>query len=176
MSKQLELEFYANMHNLAYIIRYPNLPRLHNESVAEHSFFVASKVIELANSYVFDMQKAVTIAIIHDWTESIVGDIPMNVRRNYRVINSAIEDAENSVAENYFRSDVCSLWTEHFIQQSVEAKIVMLADILQVLQYASNEYNLGNEHFGKVLVDVEYRINEIESELKQWKRKVAILA
>lgn len=44
-----------DMYNLDYIVRYSNVPRIKNETVAAHSFFVALEVYKLYEEYEFDL-------------------------------------------------------------------------------------------------------------------------
>ena len=48
-------EYYNKIYRLEYIIRYSNVPRIHDESVASHSFFVAAILMKLNDDYDFDL-------------------------------------------------------------------------------------------------------------------------
>lgn len=66
--------------NLRNIVRYSNMRRLHNESVAEHSYYVALYTLIIANSLknhgeTLDMAKALGMALAHDLEEGFSGDI-----------------------------------------------------------------------------------------------------
>ena len=94
--------FLAQIYNLAFIHRYSVIPRVKNESIAEHSFFVASLVVKLSDAYSFDLGKAVVMATIHDWTESWTDDITIATKIKFPLIAEAVEIAELEVVRNYF--------------------------------------------------------------------------
>ena len=62
------------IYNLDYIIRYSNVPRIKDETVAAHSFFVAMEVYQLREKYVFNLDKAIHIALCHDLPETYIDD------------------------------------------------------------------------------------------------------
>ena len=113
------------VYNLKFIQRYSITPRITNETVAEHSFFVATYVMELYKDYKFDLNKAVQMAIIHDFAESFIGDITLSTKTMCPEL-------------------VNELYREYEQRTSVESLIVKLADTMQVKQYAGNEIELGN--------------------------------
>ena len=132
------------VYNLKFIQRYSITPRICNETVAEHSFFVATYVMELYKNYKFDLNKAVQMALIHDFAESFIGDITLSTKTMCPELVEAVARAEKDVMYQNFPSFIYELYTEYEQRTSVESLIVKLADTLQVKQYASNELSLGN--------------------------------
>lgn len=132
------------VYNLRFIQRYSITPRICNETVAEHSFFVATYVMELYKIYKFDLNKAVQMAIIHDFAESYIGDITLSTKTMCPELVKAVCGAEKTVMYQNFPSFIYDLYQEYEGRTSVEALIVKLADTLQVRQYAHNEISLGN--------------------------------
>jgi 5'-deoxynucleotidase YfbR-like HD superfamily hydrolase len=132
------------VYNLKFIQRYSITPRIINETVAEHSFFVATYVMELYKYYKFDLNKAVQMAIIHDFAESFIGDITLSTKTMCPELVKAVADAEADVMFQNFPSFIYELYREYERRVSVESLIVKLADTMQVKQYASNEVSLGN--------------------------------
>jgi putative hydrolase of HD superfamily len=164
-------EFYMQMLNLSHIKRYSVIPRIHDESIAEHSFFVASIVIKLYNDYDFQIGNAVSMAISHDWTESYTDDITVATKRAYPSIAKAVEKVEAKVAKHEFDPVVYNLWKEYKEGTSIESKIVKYADTLQVIQYAQGEVNMGNSaYFKSVVEDATFRAYKLEGELHVYKR------
>jgi 5'-deoxynucleotidase YfbR-like HD superfamily hydrolase len=145
------------------------VPRLKNESIAEHSFFVASLVIKLREEYKFDIGKAVTMATIHDWTESWTDDITIATKRKFPLLAETVELIECQVAREYFSVGVRGVWLEYKEGASVEAKIVKYADTLQVIQYAENEAKLGNQYMASVVEDAHERTLFLENELNEYR-------
>ena len=132
------------VYNLKFIQRYSITPRITNETVAEHSFFVATYVMELYKDYKFDLNKAVQIAIIHDFAESFIGDITLSTKTMCPDLVEAVSNAEKEVMFQNFPSFIYELYREYEQRTSVESLIVKLADTMQVKQYAGNEIELGN--------------------------------
>jgi 5'-deoxynucleotidase YfbR-like HD superfamily hydrolase len=164
-------DFYMQMLNLAHIKRYSVIPRIHDESIAEHSFFVASIVMKLYDDYEFNIGHATCMAISHDWTESYTDDITVATKRAYPSIARAVEAVEAKIAKNEFSPVAYELWKEYKDATSVESKIVKYADTLQVIQYAQGEVNMGNNaYFKSVVEDATYRAYKLEGELHEFKR------
>lgn len=132
------------VYNLKFIQRYSITPRITNETVAEHSFFVATYVMELYKDYKFDLNKAVQMAIIHDFAESFIGDITLSTKTMCPDLVEAASNAEKEVMFQNFPSFIYELYREYEQRTSVESLIVKLADTMQVKQYAGNEIELGN--------------------------------
>ena len=93
--KQFSQEIYA----LKALTRYNNKFKLINESVAEHSFFVAILILKLYEVYNFDLEKALSMGLIHDVPELHLSDITYDVKRNFPKLRDAILDAEKSIID-----------------------------------------------------------------------------
>ena len=132
------------VYNLKFIQRYSITPRITNETVAEHSFFVATYVMELYKDYKFDLNKAVQMSIIHDFAVSFICDITLSTKTMCRDLVEAVSNAEKEVMFQNFPSFIYELYREYEQRTSVESLIVKLADTMQVKQYAGNEIELGN--------------------------------
>ena len=63
-------EYMTNVDGLRNLVRYQSAPRVSSETVAEHSYYVAAYVLKLHNYYEFDLKKALTMAILHDYAVS----------------------------------------------------------------------------------------------------------
>lgn len=142
-------KFYKTIYSLAYLTRYSNVPRVKNESVAEHSFFVASIVIKLHEKYEFDLGVALAMAVTHDWGEVYIDDITVATKREFPFVAEALREAEEDVYREKFSAEVYSLWRELNAHETTEAMVVKYADILQCVQYSSHEMSLGNKGYMK---------------------------
>lgn len=163
--------FYEQIYNLSHIQRYSTVPRVKSESVAEHSFFVSAIVIRLHKDYMFDLGKAVSMAIIHDWTESWLDDVTVPTKKLFPKLALAVQEAEAEIASTEFPEPVYELWLEHKEHFTVESKIVHYADVLQCLQYAKHEVVLtNNPYMKKVVRETVSRMETLESELHEYKR------
>lgn len=163
--------FYKQIYNLACIKRYSVVPRIKDESIAEHSFFVSSIVVKLHEIYEFDLGTALTMATVHDWTESYTDDITTLTKNAYPQIRAAVEEVENIIAKKEFSPEVYALWFRYKEQHCIESRIVKLADTIQVMQYAANEIALGNKtYMASVHQDATFRMFELEGELREYKK------
>lgn len=163
-------EFYEQIYNLSHIQRYSTVPRIRSESVAEHSFFVAALVVRLHKDYEFDLGKAVSMAIVHDLTESWIDDITVPTKRKFEEIENAISMAEIATAHEEFPEPVLELWLEHKDGLSIESKVVHLADVMQCIQYAKGEVTLGNKYMERVLIESETRLITLVGDVNEYRR------
>lgn len=140
----------------AHIKRYHTTPMFSQESVAEHSHFVAMitrimcHVLEDAGRPV-DVLRAVDLAMIHDYEETISGDIIATFKHSdsefeellHRLTDKAIdrvfETLPSGLAEYY-----AELWRMHSTD-SVEGQIVGVADKLAGLAFAQEQLRMGNQ-------------------------------
>lgn len=163
-------EYMEGIYKLSYIKRYSNVPRLHEESVAEHGFFVAAIVMKLKEEYTFDLGVALQIAVSHDMPESELNDIPWTIKDKYPKIKEAFAECEKDVLNNMPQSVGLGVMLFES-QRTIEAQIVKLADAMQVLQYAQVELKLGNSgHFNEVAYNAKMRIENIEQEIYHAKK------
>jgi 5'-deoxynucleotidase YfbR-like HD superfamily hydrolase len=153
------------LYNLSYLIRYSNVPRIKDESVAEHSFYVAVEVFKLYEEYNFNLERAVSMAVCHDFLESMVDDVSYSTKKQYPEIKAAVLNAELMEVKEY-PDFIRSLILEYIGEASIESMIVHLADSIQCLTYAKNEVSLGNSgYIVEVLEDLPSRIDMIKSKL-----------
>lgn len=164
-------EFINDIYALKYIIRYNNLPKISEESVAEHSFFVASLVLKLHEDYEFNLEKALKMAITHDYVEIYISDVPRNVKNRYPVLNEALEAVESQAWKDLF-PQFSSLNKEFEAKQTNESLIVKLADSLSIIQYTYSEVKLGNEGYMKSVFDgTTTQVIQLLNGIEKLKRK-----
>lgn len=135
--------------NLGEIIRYNNRPKIKNENVAEHSFYVASTTLKICKMYNLDNEttlKALQFAIIHDIPELLIGDLPFETKEYNQHLKEEVEKAElNSLAADmpeYF--NLYSKFLEEEKHETIPFLVVKLADTISVVQYSMREIELGN--------------------------------
>lgn len=130
------------VYNLRFIQRYSLTQRITSETVAEHSFFVAVIVMDLAEKYEFDVGVAVRMAIIHDFAESELGDITLTAKQKHPNLVKEVRKAENKCMKS-FGYDVYNLYKVYEDRNTPESLIVKYADVLQVKQYLESELSMG---------------------------------
>ena len=164
------MRYSEDIYRLAYIKRYSNVPKLHEESVAEHGFFVAALLLELHDHYKFDLGRALILAIAHDLPEMELNDCPHIIKKKYPAIKEAYDVCESEVAQQLppaARNGVI----EFDAGKSIEARIAHLADAMQCIQFSQVEVGLGNVGYMKVVYDNSViRVAELKKELMYYER------
>nr|ALS89642.1 HD domain protein [uncultured bacterium] len=111
------------------------------ESVAAHSFGVSATAMLLADKCVargvaIDIEKVLRIALLHDWAETRVGDMPRTATMYFGA--DARKQAETAAFRDIV-SDVDSegayanLYDDYEHRSSLEARLVKAADVLDLL-------------------------------------------
>jgi len=163
--KMTKKEYYEKIYRLCYIIRYGNIPRIKNESVAEHTFLINAMLLQLNEEYEFDLGKALVFATAHDILEADTSDICHTLKRDNKELYEAIKKAEKSFASRYPPTVKYGI-EEYDKGDTVESKVVHLADAMQCLQTANNELKTGgNEYFLEVQDNSLSRIKIIKDSL-----------
>src|SRR5438067_3623685 len=139
----------------AHIKRYHTTPMFTQESVAEHSHFVAMitrlicYALEQTGSPV-DTLRAVDLAMIHDYEEAISGDIISTFKHSDTEFTELLERLTDKAIDRVFENlpaDLAGyytgLWRGHNAG-SVEGQIVSVADKLAGLAFSHEQLNMGN--------------------------------
>ena len=140
-------EFIRCVDGLRNLVRYQTAPRAAKETVAEHSFFVAAYVLKLHDYYKFDLKKGLRLALLHDFSEVFISDVPHPIKQRFPKITDELEKAERKVNEEYIGEEFANELEEFNQTSSIEGIIVALADILSVASYAKFEMELGNSKY-----------------------------
>ena len=148
------------------LIRYQNCNRLVNESVAEHSFYVAVFVLKLREYYDFNLEVALKTALIHDIPEARISDIPHNIKLANPEVAAALEKAEEKVTVDMLSEEANTLLKSFNHGDTVEGKICQLADVLSVVLYANDEIKCGNRIFNYIAIKAIARCKEIVASLE----------
>lgn len=111
------------------------------ESVAAHSFGVAVTAMLLGDELLsrgveVDVEKVLRMALLHDWAETRVGDMPKTATEYFgsesrkRAESAAFEDIVSSLKS---RLKYLELHDEYERRETLEAKLVKAADVLDLL-------------------------------------------
>jgi putative hydrolase of HD superfamily len=111
------------------------------ESVAAHSFGVSVTAMLLADKFnahgiSVDVEKILRIALLHDWAEARVGDMPRTATLYFG--SEARKQAETAAFSDVV-SDVdaakgyANLYADYEHRSSLEARLVKAADVLDLL-------------------------------------------
>ena len=111
------------------------------ESVASHSFGVSVTAMLLADRFVaqgiaVDLEKVLRIALLHDWAEVRVGDMPRTATLYFGA--EARKQAETTAfldVVDHVDADgsYASLYVDYERRESFEARLVKAADVLDLL-------------------------------------------
>ena len=164
MSKFLIKKNRDILSRLSNMKRFNNSIHMHDENVAEHSFYVALYSMEICNILRINGElRSVIIerALIHDVHEIELSDIPHDVKaKNSEILDFCLKFEEDYNNKNFPKIMARQDNLRHeldFIQNVVE-----LADIISVKQYSLQECEFGNrKKFLPILSDTEKRINKI---------------
>jgi putative hydrolase of HD superfamily len=112
------------------------------ESVADHSWRMSLMVLLLGSSAGIDAQRAMSIAVVHDLAEALVGDIAPGQGVDKATKQRLEDDAMNTIvghlnAENSaLGQHVRALWLEYESAQTAEALFVKDMDKLEMILQA----------------------------------------
>lgn len=148
---------------LGEIIRYNNRPKIKNENVAEHTFYVATTVLKICR--IFNLSevvktKALEFAIVHDIPEILIGDVPYDTKVNNPLLREEIEKAElRTLSESMPEYlDSYSKFVKEEKEETTAYLVTKLADTVSVLQYSNRELDLGNKTKDMALINSESKI------------------
>lgn len=139
---------------LRYIKRYSICPRVHEESVAEHSFYTAyialaiGRQINNNHNNAIDMGILLSRALVHDLDEVYSGDFIRMFKHSSPGLKTAIDAASFSFMKEFTkemgeRQSFTDLWL-NAKDASLEGAIVGLTDFLSVVSYIAQEIRSGN--------------------------------
>lgn len=143
------------------LIRYQNVPRLINESVAEHSWYTSVFVLKLREYYNFNLEIALKTALVHDCMESKISDVPHNIKTANPELAAAIEKAEDRITRSMFSDEAAKLMDNFNHGTTPEGLACQLADILSVVLYANAELKCGNQVFNYIAIKAIARCKDI---------------
>ncbi|MEM2878648.1 MAG: HD family hydrolase [Candidatus Hadarchaeales archaeon] len=148
------------------------------EDVAQHSFDVAAMTLLLSGELAIkniDLKRALSMAILHDWPETLIGDIPYPARKHIERVEK--ERAEESAMKDLVAGTKSSdrymeLWREYRDGKTAEAKLVHMADYLSIMVQALKYRERGNvsddlkELWSAVLKDLSPYLREFPGSAK----------
>lgn len=178
MSTNNSSHFVANLSRLKLIQRWPLMRTITPENVQEHSHQVAvvAHLLALIKNKLFGGQvnpeKVALIALYHDVSEVITGDLPSPIKyynqeiaTEYKKIEAIAEKSLVNMVPEPFRDDFATL-IEHDKIEPEHARLVKSADVLCGYLKTVEEIAAGNHEFEKaknnILLTLEqYRSDEV---------------
>lgn len=151
---------------LAKTLRYNNRSHLQEESVAEHSFFVALFSLKIIQQLKLPEElelRVLRLAVLHDCAEAVTSDIPHNVKKQFPNFDHFLK----AVEEKYYISN----WKYYIekLDDDLAYAIVKLADNYSVLQFCLNEQQLGNKSpdIMEIYVNASQRVEQSLEKVNQ---------
>lgn len=123
------------------------------ESVAEHSFGVATLALVVGDLHPgLDRAKLLSIALLHDLAEALIGDLPASARRLFSA--QAKQSAERKAMGELFgglpqEEEYLLLWEEYAQGASAEARLVKVLDRIEMLAQALSYERAGARNLGE---------------------------
>jgi putative hydrolase of HD superfamily len=147
------------------------------ESVASHSFGVCVTAMMLADEVrarglEIDCERVLRMALLHDWAETRVGDLPKTAtsyfgaaaRRSAETLAFADIVSGVGVAEGEYRD----LYFDYEERSSIEARLVKAADVIDLLveAYALERAGArGLDEFWEVVDEADFQLPSIAAEV-----------
>lgn len=169
----MESHFLAYMYRLKYIKRWSLMRNLTHESVAEHSYQVAllTHMLSSIANEVYGKQvpteRLVTMALFHDATEVITGDIPTPVKHHNKEILANFRKIEESAAQRLTQmvpSELQDVYRPLLEGQKLGSEHTMLikaADLLDAYLKCTTEVSAGNREFAFAKKQIEDSLQKL---------------
>lgn len=152
--------FFSMILRMRYINRWGLMRNTRNESLSEHSLDVAvlaHALCILRNKHyggTLNPEKAAVLALFHDASEIITGDLPTPVKYNNPQINTAYKELEGVAKDNLISllpEDLRDEYAAVFHEEAAPelAQVIKAADKLSALIKCLEEERAGNTEFSK---------------------------
>jgi putative hydrolase of HD superfamily len=147
------------------------------ESVASHSFGVGVTAMMLADEVKargleVDCERVLRMALLHDWAETRVGDLPRTATNYFgpdarkTAETQAFADIVSGVGP--CESDYKTLYQDYELRSSLEARLVKAADVIDLLiqAYALEQSGArGLDEFWQVAHDADFNLPTVAQEV-----------
>ena len=149
--------FFALVSRMKYINRWALMRNTDSENLYEHSFevaVIAHALCVIGNerfSRGYDADRAAVIALYHDFSEILTGDMPTPVKYRNESLKSEYKKVEREAAQSLIGQLPEDLQGEYgkimLCDDGELGKIVKAADKLSALIKCSDELKMGNSEF-----------------------------
>jgi len=160
--------FILKTRGMRHVNRYTQCPSIRPNNVAEHSYYVSLYSILIYNYLCGEKMSMEHIgrissyAIFHDMHEGISVEIPHNVKRKNKSESLNIEDmASSELYGGTFISKHIGKMNESVSDDNFDMEIVKIADMLDVLIYATEEFKMGNKFYLPIISEIKYSLKRV---------------
>lgn len=176
----MESKFFAVISRMKYINRWSLMRNTIPENISEHSIetaFIAHALALLRNKRFggnINAERCALIAIYHDVSEIITGDLPTPVKYYNKDIKSAYGEIENNALDqllSYLPDDLKEEYSAVFFAGEEDRELwtlVKAADKISALIKCVEERRMGNSDFAsaeKSTLEAIHRLNVPEAEV-----------
>lgn len=166
--------FYAMMSRIKYINRWGLMNNTRRENLSEHSLEVAiiAHALGVINNKRFNgdinPERLAVLAMFHDASEIITGDLPTPVKYNNEKIKNAYKEIEEQAQIRLLEmlpKDISEEYTNILCENENEKllwKYVKAADKISALVKCTEELIMGNKEFTKAQKSTLQAINNID--------------
>ena len=171
---QNNYNFFAMVNRMKYIDRWALMPNANKENIAEnsHSVAVIAHALALIGNREFgknyNPERAALLALYHDTTEVITGDMPTPVKYYNDEIKSVYKDIEKTAGDRLlkmlpddYKQDYVPLFHKSDEDKQLW-KLVKAADKISALVKCIEENRMGNREFDIALKSQEQKIADID--------------
>lgn len=169
----MAFSFFAVLSRMKNIHRWALMRNTRQENIAEHSYetaVLAHVLAEVTNRHYggdVDASRCVMLALYHDATEILTGDLPTPVKYFNPAIRQAYRDVESHAADSLLSmlpQDMQNVYAPWVKQEgtSLEKRIVKAADKLSALIKCVEELGQGNREFASARRSTEQAIREMD--------------
>ncbi len=170
-----DFDFYAYLMRMKYIRRWALMRSTSEENIMEHSWGVAivAHALALIKNEKFggkvDEYKTLCLAIYHETSEVVTGDLPTPIKYFNREINSAYKNLErdaNLRLIGKLPEELQSRYAEFILSEtnSEEYKLMKYADRICAYIKCIEELKVGNKEFLKAKTSIGKEIESVEDE------------
>jgi 5'-deoxynucleotidase YfbR-like HD superfamily hydrolase len=151
-------DFLTMSRQLANIQRCSTTRRIKQQSVAEHSYYVAVISLLLAQELKGDVDLGLLLqkALFHDLEEAMTGDIIYPLKHSSPEVNATLEEITveycRKIFEKKFPKYEHFRGIQRFSKDGYEGEIVRLADAIELMVYCYEEFVNGNGHMQELLL------------------------
>ncbi|MDD4324729.1 MAG: 5'-deoxynucleotidase, partial [Eubacteriales bacterium] len=175
----MSTSFYAMMHRLKYIQRWGLMRNTESENVQEHSHEVAviAHALALVRRSMFsegricpDPDFVATLALYHDASEIITGDMPSPIKYHNDPMRSSYKAIEKEASEILLRmlpADLQPLYRKYLIPADDEITsealiLIKAADRFSACIKCLDEFKVGNKEFVSAYEDIKQRLLDLD--------------
>lgn len=181
----MTLELFSLVSSLSGVTRFSMLKQNHRETVLEHTgmiccfVFVLGTKLNQVQGYKFDMAKLMQKACVHDWDETVTGDVARPTKYYSQALRRELAALEAGAIDNIADElGIASLSSLHgAAKEEAEGQLVALCDVACAIHRCWEEVRIfSNLHFimtAKNLLRVlKLKYKELELEVSDPQREI----